>query len=144
MAAIFRYGLNDWTNIVNFVGNGRTRPQCLQRWTRTLNPKLNKDGWSKEEEQNLMSAVTNLGENAWTKVSKIVGTRSDVQCRYHYEQMRKGIPQMLQYSQTQSASRPSSVPLIQSISLSPQSFAPSMDIDEFLRMFSQRKGDFRI
>ena len=129
VAAIFRFGLEDWSNIVNFVGNNRTRPQCLQRWTRTLNPKLNKEGWSNEEEQLLISIVHSVGENCWTKVSHLIGSRSDVQCKYHYEQMKKRYVINNKISTNKISEKPNKKMEIQMIS-------SRIEIDDFLKLFS--------
>jgi hypothetical protein len=46
LAAIYRFGANDWKSVSEFVGNGRTRGQCSQRWLRGLDPKLSRCQWS--------------------------------------------------------------------------------------------------
>lgn len=89
VAGIFRYGVDNWTSISNFVGNGRTRSQCSQRWQRGLDPRLSKDQWSVAEEALLFQLVQYFGEKSWTQIAMKMGNRSDVQCRYHYKQMQK-------------------------------------------------------
>lgn len=89
LAGILRNGLENWSTIASFVGNNRTRAQCTQRWARGLNPKISKDTWSTDEEAQLLSYVRQFGDKSWTKISKLLGTRSDAQCRYHYLQMTK-------------------------------------------------------
>ena len=90
LAGIYRYGLDNWSTVAFFVGNGRTRGQCAQRWSRGLNPRLSKDTWSADEERLLLMLVRRFGDKAWTRIAAIIGHRSDVQCRYHYQQMVKG------------------------------------------------------
>lgn len=89
LAAIRRYGLNDWTNVSRFVGNGRNRCQCSQRWQRSLNPLINKNSWLPAEDQTLLSAVRELGVHSWMKVSALLPGRTDVQCRYRYQLITK-------------------------------------------------------
>ncbi|KAK8842349.1 hypothetical protein M9Y10_025928 [Tritrichomonas musculus] len=89
LAAILRYGFENWIMIAEFVGNGRTRSQCSQRWNRGLNPKISKGTWSKEEEEKLLRLVALNGDKSWTKISMEFGNRSDVQCRYRYQQLIK-------------------------------------------------------
>ena len=89
LAAILRYGFDNWVMIAEFVGNGRTRSQCSQRWNRGLNPKISKGTWSKEEEEKLLRLVSENGDRSWTKISMEFGNRSDVQCRYRYQQLVK-------------------------------------------------------
>ncbi|EAY13288.1 Myb-like DNA-binding domain containing protein [Trichomonas vaginalis G3] len=90
LAGINKYGLESWGEIVKIVGNGRTRPQCSQRWFRGLDPKINKAAWSPEEDKKLFHLVSEYGTKVWSKIAAQMGSRSDVQCRYHYFQLIKG------------------------------------------------------
>lgn len=89
LAGIYKYGLENWSNVASFVGNGRTRSQASQRWSRGLNPRISKDAWTLDEDQTLIRLVQEFGDKAWTKVASLMGNRSDVQCRYHYNQIAK-------------------------------------------------------
>jgi len=89
LAAIHKYGLGDWKSISVFVGGGRSRSQCSQRWGRALDPRITKVPWSAQEESKLLELVTEHGEHSWATVAKSLGTRSDVQCRYRYYQVIK-------------------------------------------------------
>ena len=89
IAGIHRFGLDDWVSVARFVGNGRTRAQCAQRWVRGLDPRISKDQWTWEDEQKLLSLVANGENKGWTAIAAAMGNRSDVQCRYHFLQMRK-------------------------------------------------------
>jgi len=89
LAGIHIYGLDNWNSVVPLVGAGRTRPQCSQRWFRGIDPKISKRKWTEEENKELFNLVNQYGENAWSKISSEMGSRSDVQCRYHYFQMKK-------------------------------------------------------
>ena len=84
---VFKFGIDNWSAISKFVGSGRTRSQCSQRWIRVLDPKISKSLWSAEEESKLLKLVSLYGEKSWTKISSEMGNRSDVQCRYHYKQI---------------------------------------------------------
>jgi hypothetical protein len=89
LAGIHRYGIEDWQSVAAFVGNGRTRAQCSQRWIRGLDPRISKDGWTPEDDTRLDGLVERYGTKSWTKVANEMGNRSDVQCRYHYKQMKQ-------------------------------------------------------
>ena len=98
IAGIYRFGLDNWSQVAQFVGNNRTRAQCSQRWSRGLNPRICKKHWSPEEDAQLIHLVRTYGEKAWTKIASCLGNRSDVQCRYHYRQITKdGQPQPQSY-----------------------------------------------
>lgn len=92
LAGIHKYGCDDWSNISRFVGAGRTRGQCSQRWLRSLNPLINKNPWTQEEDIKLMDTVNNIGDHSWTKVASILVGRTDVQCRYRYQLIAKKYP----------------------------------------------------
>ena len=85
LAGIFQFGLSDWLRVSEFVGSGRTRAQCGQRWLRCLDPNKKKDKWSPEEDQLLLRMVEAYGEHAWAKIAKELEWRTDVQCRYRYK-----------------------------------------------------------
>ncbi|OHT14123.1 Myb-like DNA-binding domain containing protein [Tritrichomonas foetus] len=87
--AIYIFGLGKWKDICVFVGGGRTRAQCSQRWYRSIDPRISKDRWTSDEDQRLMQSVTVNGDHTWTKVAFDVKTRTDVQCRYRYNQIQK-------------------------------------------------------
>jgi hypothetical protein len=78
-----------WQQIAQFVGNGRTRSQCSQRWTRVLDPRNSQAPWTHEDEQKLIALVKRYGEKAWVKVASEMENRSDVQCRYRYQHLPK-------------------------------------------------------
>jgi hypothetical protein len=90
LAGIYRFGTEDWGSVATFVGNGRTRSQCSQRWIRGLNPAICKERWTPEDEEKLGKLVAKYGTKGWTKVAGEMGNRSDAQCRYHYIQMCRG------------------------------------------------------
>ncbi|OHT07315.1 Myb-like DNA-binding domain containing protein [Tritrichomonas foetus] len=89
LAALHRFGLDNWQLCANYVGNGRTRAQCSQRWVRGLDPSISRTRWSDEEESQLLKLVETYGTKSWTKIAHKIKTRSDVQCRYHYKLIKK-------------------------------------------------------
>lgn len=79
----------NWNDVAEFVGGGRTRSQCSQRWYRVIDPRITKEHWTPEEEKKLLDLVQKYGEKAWIKVAAEMIGRSDVQCRYKYRKMQK-------------------------------------------------------
>jgi hypothetical protein len=84
LCAIHKYGVQNWPAVAAFVGSSRSRAQCSQRWNRGLNPQLRKYVWSPSEEDRLCELVSKYGVKAWTRIAHELGTRSDMQCRYHF------------------------------------------------------------
>lgn len=89
LAGILRNGTDNWSLVAEIVGDTRTRAQCSQRWFRGLDPRISKKRWSPEEDKKLLDFVEEYGETAWAKIANSMGNRSDVQCRYHYQQLKK-------------------------------------------------------
>jgi hypothetical protein len=89
LAALHRFGLQDWSAVAQFVGNDRTKSQCNQRWGRGLDPKIRKDQWSPEQDRQLLELVAFHGEGNWMRIAGDLGSRCDVQCRYRYKQLQK-------------------------------------------------------
>lgn len=104
LAGIYRYGIDNWAPISKFVGNGRTRAQCAQRWARGLNPRICKDTWDPSEDMRLMQLVQQYGDKSWTRIAASLGNRSDVQCRYHYHQITKDMGQIVPIPRAQLSS----------------------------------------
>lgn len=100
LGGIYRFGADNWTTISVYVGNGRTRAQCCQRWTRGLNPRISKSLWSYEEDMKLVHLVHTYGDKSWTRIASMMGNRSDVQCRYHYHQVMRDMPPLLKKMMT--------------------------------------------
>lgn len=103
--AVHLHGLENWTQVAQFVGGGRTRSMCSQRWIRVLDPRVSKTQWTPEEEQKLVKLVSIYGEKSWMRVATELGNRSDVQCRYRYMQLQKGLPAQKVETQTPAMER---------------------------------------
>lgn len=89
LMGVHLYGLENWTLVAQFVGNNRTRSMCSQRWIRVLDPKISKSHWTEDDDQQLLQMVQLYGEKSWMKIASKLGNRSDVQCRYHYQQLQR-------------------------------------------------------
>ena len=89
LAAIHKFGLESWGEVMNFVGSGRSRTQCSQRWFRGLDPRISKVLWSPEEDEKLVGLVARHGDHSWTRIANELGNRCDAQCRYRYSHLMK-------------------------------------------------------
>lgn len=68
------HGTSNWPLIASAI-SGRTGKQCRERWINQLNPALNKDDWSMQEDQVLIQQQRVYG-NAWSKISHFLPGRS--------------------------------------------------------------------
>jgi hypothetical protein len=89
LAAIYRFGTDDWYRVSAFVGSGRSKSQCHQRWSRGLVARIVRASWTAEQDEQLLMLVALYGEKCWTRVAVGVGNRCDVQCRYRYNVLKK-------------------------------------------------------
>jgi hypothetical protein len=86
-AAVQQYG-KDWVKVSKLVPS-RTNGQCLQRWSRSLKPGLNKGKWSISEDMQLLALVRAVGDGDdvdWVAVSDKLTTRTSKQIRERWFQ----------------------------------------------------------
>ncbi|KAF7683990.1 Transcriptional activator Myb [Astathelohania contejeani] len=78
--AIERNGAGNWKYVSKEMGD-KTPSQCLHRYRCKLKPGLKNGRWSEEEDAALIEGVKLYGEGRWSKIQRIVKTRTDGQCR---------------------------------------------------------------
>nr|GLL17457.1 uncharacterized protein LOC109172334 isoform X1 [Ipomoea trifida] len=81
--AVMLFGPKTWRKIAQYVP-GRTHVQCRERWANSLDPSLNLNGWTEEEDFKLESAIQEHGYS-WSKVAACVAPRTDNQCRRRWK-----------------------------------------------------------
>lgn len=87
-------GTKQWTVIADklnkfYPHNCRTGKQCRERWHNHLNPGINKETWSLQEEITLFSYHSKLG-NKWAEISNYLPGRTDNSIKNHfYSTLRK-------------------------------------------------------
>ncbi|XP_008793540.2 uncharacterized protein LOC103709816 isoform X1 [Phoenix dactylifera] len=80
-AAVESFGDNNWQLVASNL-EGRTGPQCSNRWRKSLNPDRRKVGrWSVDEDKHLKVAVMLFGAKNWNKIAQFAPGRTQVQCR---------------------------------------------------------------
>jgi hypothetical protein len=88
------HGTKQWTIIAEklnecFPNATRTGKQCRERWHNHLNPGINKENWTLEEEITLFSMHAKLG-NKWAEISYYLAGRTDNSIKNHfYSTLRK-------------------------------------------------------
>ncbi|KAK4414211.1 Myb-like protein L [Sesamum alatum] len=73
-------GLSNWIDIAASLTTNRTPSQCLARYQRSLNASILKREWTKEEDNQLRSAVETFGESNWQVVASVMEGRTGTQC----------------------------------------------------------------
>ncbi|WVZ76948.1 hypothetical protein U9M48_024860 [Paspalum notatum var. saurae] len=85
---VAKHGLKNWQTIASAIP-GRDGKQCRIRWTRSLDPAINKEDWSEQEELKLIRAHQIYG-NQWLKMVKHFPGRTNHGLKEHWRGRMKG------------------------------------------------------
>lgn len=70
-----QYGTKNWTKLAGLLP-GRIGKQCRERWRNHLDPSVNRNPWTPEEDQ-LLFQLHSIHGNRWVKIAERMSGRSD-------------------------------------------------------------------
>lgn len=81
-AAVNQHGEKSWKLVAMSHGlTGKTDAQCLDRWSKVINPKLVKGSWTDEDDRKVIELVAKHGAKKWTFIAQQLNGRIGKQCR---------------------------------------------------------------
>lgn len=79
LSFIEKYGTLSWKKCSKYVGT-RTKKQCKEKWNTSINPKIKKGFWSRQEQLLIFNMMKN-GKLSWIKIQKKMPHRTNVTIR---------------------------------------------------------------
>lgn len=116
-----RLGTKSWTEISKAMGD-RNQRQCKERWENYLNPEINNNPWTKEEDNLLIQKQLEIGSK-WVTIARFFYHRTDAAVKNRWQMLARKQKKMLSMAKTQTIfespkiMRPSSQIAQQSIKL---------------------------
>lgn len=86
IALVAQIGIK-WTQIGKIIGD-RTGKQVRERYLYTLNPDINKDEWTKEEDARLISLYDKIG-NRWKQIATYLPGRTENQIKNRFKSSKR-------------------------------------------------------
>ncbi|CAK9083318.1 Transcription factor MYB3R-4 (Myb-related protein 3R-4) (Protein ENHANCED DEFECTIVE CYTOKINESIS), partial [Durusdinium trenchii] len=77
----------NWADVAAKIP-GRTAKQCRERWSLNLDPSINRDAWTKEEDELLVSLHAKMG-NRWAEIKRFMPGRTENGVKTRYKSIER-------------------------------------------------------
>jgi hypothetical protein len=100
-----QYGSKSWTVIASKLGN-RAGKQCRERWKNHLDPAINHEPFTKQEDESVIRMVNEMGTK-WAQISKLMPGRTEnaIKNRYYSSLLKVAQKRKKQLAQQQAKAR---------------------------------------
>ena len=89
ISVVAELGTRSWVDISNAMGDRNPR-QCKERWENYLNPEINNNPWSKDEDDLLLQKQKEIGSK-WVIISQFFDHRTDAAVKNRWQLLERRI-----------------------------------------------------
>eukprot|EP00300_Choanocystis_sp_HF-7_P012738 c18009_g1_i3.p1 GENE.c18009_g1_i3~~c18009_g1_i3.p1 ORF type:complete len:321 (+),score=66.46 c18009_g1_i3:47-964(+) len=78
----------NWRAIAQVLDSGKSERQCRERWCKVLNPNLNRDAWTSDEDAILLAKFQEYGKR-WAQIADFLPGRTDTAVKNRFSSLQR-------------------------------------------------------
>jgi hypothetical protein len=87
MQLVLKYGVEKWETVSRNIP-GKNARQCRDRWYGYVSPRVSKEDWTSEDDQQLIQKINELGKK-WAKILVFFPNRTDVSLKNRFQKLMR-------------------------------------------------------